>query len=354
MKIVLVCPSNILFMPYVYSYEKILRENKIDYTIINWDRLRIEDEGDINTFWDKKRGHQRDYYDYLKYRTFVIQKLNENRFDKVIVFGLQLAFFLGKYLRKYYQGSYLIDIRDHHRIIDFFSMKRTIKGSQFTVISSPGYKQFLPRGVKYVVNHNTEVDSLECLSERNVSFNKRKIRIACIGALRDFESSELFINTLKNNQKFELLFHGEGDINRSIQDLIENNNINNVFLTGRYLKEQEEELYLNSDLINIIYVNHGIDNKTFLPNRLYNAVKYKKPMIAVSESYLSEIIKKYRIGLVIDSMDQLENSLIHYIETFDETEYEKGARAFLEDVISENANFNNNLQLFCQLEKSLV
>lgn len=35
MKIALICPSNMLYMPYVKNYEQILIEQNIDYDIIN-------------------------------------------------------------------------------------------------------------------------------------------------------------------------------------------------------------------------------------------------------------------------------------------------------------------------------
>lgn len=44
MKIALICPSVILYMPYVSNYEVILKNKNIDYDIINWDRFHIEDK----------------------------------------------------------------------------------------------------------------------------------------------------------------------------------------------------------------------------------------------------------------------------------------------------------------------
>ena len=46
-------------MPYVDNYEKVLKENNIDYTIINWDRFQIEDANSEFKYRDKKIGHQK-------------------------------------------------------------------------------------------------------------------------------------------------------------------------------------------------------------------------------------------------------------------------------------------------------
>ena len=143
MKIALICPSNMLYMPYVDNYEAILKANEINYTIVNWDRFSIEKESEF-IYRDKKIGHQRNYFDYYKYYRFVLKILKNNRFDKVIVFGLQMAYFLNKYLIKNYKGNYIIDIRDYNKIIKIFNPAKIIKNSAVTVISSPGYKQWLP------------------------------------------------------------------------------------------------------------------------------------------------------------------------------------------------------------------
>lgn len=335
-------------MPYVTNYEKILNEQKIDYMIINWDRLQLETNDYEWVYRDKKRGHQRNFYDYMKYKAFVIRKLKDAAFDKVIVFGLQLAFFLGAYLLKNYKEKYVIDIRDHNKIIDLFKLEKVISGAEFAVISSQGYKLFLPAGVEYVMNHNTQLETLEERISEKTSFKTGALRISCIGALRDYEVNIAFINRLKNKQKFALLYHGEGEINEAIQAFIEKENIGNVSLTGRYAQVEEEAFYVKSDLINVLHFQDGINNHTFLPNRLYQAVKYKKPLIALEGSYLAAQIKKYQLGLVVDGIEQIEARIIDYVQGFNQAEYEEGRRSFLAVVISENHYFKMKIIRFCK------
>lgn len=100
MKVILICRASMLYMPYVEIYEKIFKENKIDYEIINWDRMHIEDIKSKLKYRDFKIGHQRNYFDYLKFRRFVIKKIDENKYNKVIIFGIQLSYFLKNYILK--------------------------------------------------------------------------------------------------------------------------------------------------------------------------------------------------------------------------------------------------------------
>ena len=55
-----------------------------------------------------------------------------------------------------------------------------------------------------------------------------------------------------NRNNIKINFHGEGDINKSLQEYLVENRINNVYLTGRYNKEVEKNLYHTSDLINVL------------------------------------------------------------------------------------------------------
>lgn len=345
MKIALICPSNMLYMPYVYNYTKIFDEINADYSVINWDRLKIEKDSEF-TYRDSKTGHQRSFLDYFKYSRFVQNILKKNNYDKVVVFGIQLVFFLKNHLIKDYSNKYIIDIRDHNRIVKYFNIKKSIDHSNFTVLSSPMYKEWLPKGNKYIINHNTKIESLDEL--RMVSLDSpsgNKLLVGCIGALSNYEINIDFINSLKNNKAIHLNYHGEGVINKDISLYLNENEIKNVNLTGRYAKEQEEDLYNKNNIINVL-INGGINNKTCLPNRLYNAAIYGKPILAFDGTYLSEIVKKYSLGIVVESFDNIEIEIMEYISNFNFKVYENGRNLFFESVIKENKEFSTNIEEF--------
>jgi len=344
MKIALICPSNRLYMPYVKNYENILLEQNIDYDIINWDRFQMEEIRE-NTYRDKKKGHQRSFLDYLKYKKFLMNRLNANHYDKIIVFGIQLSYFLKKTLKNKYKEKNIIDIRDHNKILNFFNVKELIESSAFTVLSSPGYTEWLPKSDKYVINHNTQISSIKGLKEIS-SFDQEEIRISNIGAINELQMNIDFINSLKNNPKFKLNYHGEGNINDDLISYLKTNGISNVFVTGRYMKEEEEKLYESSDLINVLRTSDGINNKTALPNRLYNAVFHGKPLLACDGSYLADVIASNNIGIVLNSFDDIKNNIFQYIKGFDYLTYNKARGKFMEKVIQENKHFEDKLFTF--------
>lgn len=347
MKIALICPSNMLYMPYVYNYIHILKENNINHNIINWDRFGIEKDSEL-TYRDSKVGHKRTLFDYYKFKKFIIKLITEVNYDKVIIFGIQLSFFLSNILQRKYKENYIIDIRDRNKIVNYFNIAKIINHSEFTVLSSLGYKEWLPKCDKYIINHNTKINSLDKLEVFRGYPGKKRITISCIGAIRDCQVNIDFIKSLKNSKGIDLYFHGEGDINKEIQKYLDDNKIKNVSLSGRYEREEEINLYKNSDLINVLRYNDGINNKTALPNRLYNAVIYGKPMIAFEGTHLSEEIERYELGLVLSSLDKVEMKIKDYITTFNDFEYQKNRVAFLKGVLEENAYFEKRLIDFVQ------
>jgi len=346
MKIAVICPSNIIYMPYLTNYKKVLKEKKIDYTIINWDRFHIENDHKKITYRDKKVGHGRNYFDYLKYKNFIIKELEQVQYDKIIVFTLQLSHFLKRYLLDNYKGKYIIDIRDYNKIFKFSSFKKLINNSVFTVISSYGYKEWLPISDKYIINHNTSINTIEKLRPLDIKFRKDKINIYNIGVIRHWSINTILIEKFKNSNKFNLGFYGEGTINERIENYISSNKIKNVYVEGRYEKQEEERIYNQADLINMLLSNKRLNSRTCLSNRLYNSSLYGKPMIVFKGSYLGEIIQKYNLGLVLDSFEDIEGKIINYIENFNKMEYDKGRVNFWNRVLIENNQFIEMLSSF--------
>ena len=348
MKLALIGEGNKLYMPYMENYQKILRECKVDYDVINWDRLCIEEVNGL-TFRDNKHAIPRNFLDYLKYGKFVSNKLREYEYDKVIVFGIAIAFFIRRLLKHNYYDRYIFDIRDDHKIRKFFNIKQAIDRSCFTVLSSPGYMLWLPKSSKYVINHNTTICSLNVLRKVDINhFNKKRLVIANIGSTRDYQINIDLINALKNKKNIAMKFHGQGALTEKIETYIKLHNINNVEFTGRYEKIEEECFYLKADMINVLRYNDSINNKTALPNRLYKSAIYGKPLLAFKGTYLSEVISKYDLGLVVSSFKNLDGKIWEYISNFNVKKYEQGRYNFLEMVIKDNMKFQEHVKNFIE------
>ena len=164
MKVALVLPGSIWYAPYVRIYTQILAKEKVNYSIISWNR-----EGD-----DKSEGFQYDvknssghgsagFSAYRGYIKFVKRTLQEQGFNKVIVFGPQMTCLLSTFLLRKYRGRYMIDYRDlsieqKPGLKQLFALM--LKNSCANVISSPGFKDYLPKA-DYILSHNFDVTTVE-------------------------------------------------------------------------------------------------------------------------------------------------------------------------------------------------
>lgn len=343
MKIALVCPSNLLYMPYVKNYKELFEKIDVNYEMIYWDRLHIEPKEDPLIYRDSKKGHSRNFVEYYKYKKFIAKKLKSGNYDKVIVFGIQLAFFLKRVLKNY-SGKYIIDIRDYNKILKFISLKKQIYNAKHVVISSEGFKEWLPKSTRYVINHNTRNDQIEEIEYLNNKTEKNSI--SYVGTLRDLDINIEFIEALKNNNRYKLNYHGEGIISNKLKSYVAENQIKNVYLSGLYKPEEEPTLYTSSQIINILIPNTDINSKTLLPNRLYNAVFYGKPVLTVQGTYVAELIKKYQLGIVLNSFESIDNEVQKYFDEFEPDSYNMNRKLFLENVINDNYKFENVIKTF--------
>lgn len=341
MTIALICPSNMLLMPYVKNYEAILTENNLDYEVINWDRNNSE-ELNVLTYRDRKSGHRRSFFDYWKYSLYIKQRLKEKKYEKLVVFGLQLAFFLKGILLNNYNNKFVLDIRDYNKIMKLYNFEKIIESSAFTVISSHGYRDWLPASSKYLINHNTRVDSTQ-LDEIKEGFDKEgEVLVSYIGSLTNLNQNIEFIELLKNNANYKLSYSGEGTINKSLEQYLKYNHIYNVEVSGKYLQDEEAKLYCKADLVNLIIDRNNLNSKTCLANRLYNAVIYGKPIVTLDGTYISVLVKKYKLGIVSENIENIKNDIEIYKNHFNLEEYSKGRKAFIEWVESENKYFKKS------------
>lgn len=346
MKVALITPSNLSHMPYVRNYLDILKKKGTDYELYNWDRLHTEIDSNY-TYKDKKIGIKKNFKDYYFYSRYLRKKLHENDYDVIIIFGLQLSFFLSSIIYNKYKNKYILDIRDKHSIIQFINLKKLINYSLCNVISSEKYKDWLPES-SYKVNHNTSlgtnIKEISKIKKDDLYFNINNFQIMTIGTIRDYEINKRLLEALANNSRYKISYVGDGEIKCKLEEFCEYNQIDNVCFQGRYHANEEKNIIEKASIISVLRYNDSENNRTALPNRLYAALQSGKILLAYKGTYLSDLISKYNLGLVIESFENLDNQIKKYIEEFDYSEYINGREIFLKKVLNENIEFINAIE----------
>lgn len=340
--ILLICPSNLCYMPYARHYLEALNDLGVDYDIIYWDRFKLNENNNWLRYSDNKFGHARGFIDYILFSSFVKKSCASKKYNRVVLFGVQLAFFLSDFIRSNFKGNYIWDIRDYHFLAKFFNLENFVRSSNFVAISSPGFLDWLPRVSKYMTCHNLHEGIRSDALPLNSSLIDSLV-ISYIGALRDFNLHSSFIKNLSNSSKINLRFHGRGTANEALTNFISKNNIDNAAITNHYDPKDENLLYDNATMINALVPNIGVNNKSLLPNRLYRSIINKRPVIALNGTRTASIVSQYRLGLVLDKIEGCENEILDFIYTFDSSIFSRNSKNFINDANSENIKFRQHL-----------
>lgn len=341
-KIAIIVPANIFRAPYINYYVNILEKEDVNFDIISWDKEGIKEDGlQFKTKMSNEDNPLKKFYYYYKFKKFVERKLILKNYDYVIVHTLQLNIFLQKFLYKKYKGKYIVDIRDYS-IFNIFKrkLKKILKNSRQNFISSEGFKKWLPKNINYTLSHNTDLQNIQIVETKD--FIEEKLIFSTIGSLRDKKLTLDIIKSLKNSTKIELNFFGDGPISNELKKI----KSNNFKYYGKYTKNQEQEFYKKSNLINILLPKDNINSRTLMPNRFYNALLFGKLIVATEGTYLGDIIKEYNLGIVIelDNIYNLENYIFDELKKLDLQKYNLGKNKIINKIKEDQNKFEKILK----------
>lgn len=317
MKIGLILPANLWLCPYIRPYIRVIEENLIEYEIVCWNKdLRKEAVAhSFDYMMDMSMPKYKKAIGYFLYALFLIRIILKQRYDKLVIFGPQVGIFISPLLLLKYKNKFILDYRDlsiEQQLM--FLYKPLLKASFSNVISSQGYKNVLPKEFDYILCHNFVFRDLnEQMEKMEVHF---PIQVLTIGAIRDYESNVRIIKSFANDNRFELKIIGEGPSSSAIQSYVVKNNISNVSFIDFYTKEEEDEFVMSSDIMNIYFLrNKHSDN--IMSNRLYLALKYKKPIIATKDSIQGDYVEQHNLGISIENCTNLPERIKEYLDNLD-------------------------------------
>ena len=356
MKICLVSFIAPYTIPYINIYLKKIEELNMECDIVFWDRdgcFKEHKEDKIKYIPFSGIAKQSDskikrYIQYIPATRFINRQLKNNDYDKVIFLQTHAAVACRNVILKKYSKRYIIDIRDF--TLENFALFRKLEAnvinhSYCTVISSAGYKEFLPE-YDYVIAHNfTPVDKKIVDEISNKDNCKQCINISFIGYVRFYEMAKKLLIMFANDTRFHISYIGTGA--NALVDFCKCNNINNVTLHDRFCPDQTTEFYRNCDLINNLYGNHNKYLDFALSNKLYYAAQFQIPVLVSESTYSSEIAEKYSLGISWNpDDDNAVDKLYDKYCMFDKSEMKEKSKEFLDKVTVENKKFEETIQEF--------
>lgn len=345
-KICFVSYVNLYLTPYIRNY---MQNIKGDFDVILWDRHGIDekiDGGNIIAFHknieDNKSSKLKKLQGYLQYARVVNRNLKEKNYDIVIFLQSIGAVFSQKILLKKYAKRYIIDIRD-------FSIEKTpilksiefklLRHSCLNVISSDGYKEFLPSNTTYQLVHNYLGIRQEELNDFVVKRKVAPIRMSYIGLIRFQEQNKKIIDLFGNDSRFELSFIGKNA--DELKGYVTEKKITNICLIDQFDPKQTLEYYKKTDVILNAYGNHKPLLDYALSNKLYYAAALRIPICVSKDTYMERKAVFGGFGFTLDFHDsEIKEKLIQYLNDLNLEEFEEKCKIFIQKVEKDNVAFN--------------
>ena len=346
--IALIIPNNLWVSPYVSIYTRLLDEIGVEYETISWNRDGRKESGIQFHYCGNSRNRIAVLWSYMKYAIYLKKVIKRNMYERLIVFTPQVAIFLSFFLKKYYKGHYIFDYRDlsiEQNPVFAKILNIVLSNSYANVISSPGFKKYLPPNFNYVISHNINVDIVrDALTKKSQQFNEGETNILTIGALRKDMNFEV-MDALGNVPGYSLSFVGKGVSSDMLVNYAKEKGYNNIVFSGFYKKEDEPSIIKNHTFINIVYPLIP-SHISALSNRFYNSLIYKRPMIVSKDTVQGEFALQYGVGLVIDNCDDLKDKIAEYRRNLDYESYSKRCDALLKVFLRENMISEDTVRSF--------
>ena len=341
------------YCPYALRYIEQCEKNNVDYEFVYWNRSNIQGEIPSNyrvfestSSLNKNKVFK--FFDFYLFRKWVIQYLEETKPDKCVLLSTLTGVMISGYLIKN-NIPYSFDVRDYsYEHIPVFKAleNRCIKNSQFTAISSPGFKSFL-LDWKYIIAHNFNRADIE--TEKRFHKCSGKIHIVWLGVIRYFDFQKHYIDAFANDKRFELIYHGDGPELEKFKQYCYNNKIKNVIFTGAYDNINKLNLLQNADILNNAYgYERWAGNKLryAISNKFYDGIIFHIPQLSENEGVKSNWINNAKLGVSFCADNKLADKLFNYYYEINEDLFDDACAKVLEQVLRDDDEFISAIEKF--------
>lgn len=362
MKIGIIAFSGRNNMPYLKYYEDIIKNEKVDYECVFWDRFtngkteKINNEYTLHIKCLPGANKLGKIIPMLKYKYIVEKIIKKEQYTHLIILTTLPGVLINKVLLKQFKNKYIFDIRDYtYEKYEFYKkiVDKLVDNSFFTAISSKGFLRFISDNEKIIPCHN--ISYTEEIKETCDDFrNKKQITIGFLGNTRYFEENCKLIDALANNPKYKLVYIGRPNVDCDLEGYCKSKNITNVVFKGEFKNEDKPKLYEKIDLINAVYGNSSLEVTTLLPNRLYEGLLLKKPVLATVGTFLGDIVKANKIGICLNLDDvNIVLKIEKYISTLDFYEFNLNCEKMLNEIKKEQKYFCDKIREFLMKNKGV-
>lgn len=303
---------------YSFNYETSLKRKLIQHTFFIWEfnfffTQVIKRKNDYNYIWcndlptlnpglkiSKKLGAKLIYDSHEIYLETLNQFLPRNsRGIKKILFkqNLNLMRLIGRNFNKRVLPQVNKFITVNESLREYFTGKYSIQSS--TVIMN------LPE----LNVHEKQMDFIDYRSQFN--WNQESIILIYQGALNEGRGLRLLVGIIPNiDEKFKLIILGNGPLKQDLKNLVAQGNERVKFIDSVPIEELLDYTRGADIGINLLE-DFNLSKKLASPNKLFEYIHAKIPVICSNTIENNKVLKKFEIGLLTENnKTTIENSII--------------------------------------------
>lgn len=357
MKFLIITYDEYFNIPYIENYEREIERQGHSFDVVLWNRSNLEIEKRSNHFVFSApdcSGKVGKIGLFLQWRNFVLRVLKTHKYDRLIILTTIPGVLLFDKLIWNYRTQYWFDVRDYtYEYIPVFKkiVGSIVNHSLVTSISSEAFRTFLPQFNNLVLIHNISNETME-VDKCTLDVNKKPITIGFVGGIQYAEQNQKLLKQFRNHPKYQMKYVGKPHLGCDLQSFCTEKQIENVQFLPAYKNAEKPEIYRTIDMINCVYGGGTEIVRLALPNKLYDCILFKKPMMVSKGTYLAKIVEQYHLGLAVDvETNDVAQIVDTYLENFDSDAFLAGCNAFLKKVKSESIVFKHVLERFCAGEE---
>lgn len=312
MKILIIGPGKMKYMPYIHFYLDNIVWQSNEIHVVYWNRdERDEDllkfEGlhlhEFRKFMVNDAPLNTKLRHFYSFRKYCIKILKQFGFDFIIVLHSIPAVVLYDWLTKHFKGRYIFDYRDstYEPRVAFFKkmVGDIIRNSKVSFTSSDGFREYFPTDCnkKVITTHNLLEESL-CHRDYEKTPSKR-IRIAFWGFIRHVEINKYLQDRIGNDPRFELHYYGREQIDAlKLKEYAVQNGYSNVYFHGEYKPADRYSFVENTDIIHNIYLDTNMLRA--MGNKYYDGIIFRIPQVCFPGSQMSKMCNNAHVGISLD------------------------------------------------------
>ena len=266
-------------------------------------------------------------------------------------FDVALAFTpFNKKCRYIYEEADLVHTyKKYKSILEYFD-RIIIKKSLLTVLTSEGFcnyhfgKSRLNNVIVIPNRLQPEIVKFPIMPKKEIDF--RHIRFGFVGKPR-FRSVFTLIEVICSNfENFTVEVYG-GPVDKEFNTLAK---YPNCHFHGFFSNPKDLPLIYNNIDVLISTYDVEFDNVRYAePNKIYESMYFKIPIIVSSGTYISEKVKQMDIGYDLNPLD--ENEILSFVSKMDVNEYNRKIKAL--NAIDRKDCLNHNNSFFEALDRLL-